>query len=201
MPASCGPAPIRHVMVPVAAAVAAGIIGDRLASQPLSLLILCGFILAGGWGFAARACGPSRLTAALLLAWIACLGAARHHLFWSVALPDDLSLFAGEEPRLVKLRATLADQPEIISPTGKASRSAWMHHESSAATLRCHDLVSGSTLVPVSGQAALRVSGQLLHAEVGDEVEVCGWLMRPAPRAIPVPSIRLNSCGGRESAA
>ena len=54
-----------------------------------------------GWGFAARALGPSRLAAALLLVWIACLGAARHHLFWSVALPDDLSLFTGKEPRLV----------------------------------------------------------------------------------------------------
>ena len=181
MPASCGPAPIRHAMVPVAAAVAAGIIGDRLVGQPLSVWILCGFILAAGWGFAARAFGPSRLAAALLLVWIACLGAARHHLFWSVALPDDLSLFAGKEPRLVKLRATLADQPEIISPSGQAARSAWMRHETSAVTLRCHDLVSGSTLVPVSGRAGLRVSGQLLHADVGDEVEVYGWLMRPAP--------------------
>ncbi len=201
MPASCGSAPIRHAMVPVAAAVAAGIIGDRLVPQPLGVWILCGFILAGGWGFAARACGPSRLAAALLLVWIACLGAARHHLFWSVALPDDLSLFAGEEPRLVKLRATLADQPEIISPSGQAARSAWMRHETSAVTLRCQELISGSTPVPVSGRAALRVSGQLLHADVGDEVEVCGWLMRPAPRAIPVPSTRPNSCGGRGSAA
>jgi competence protein ComEC len=185
MPASCGPAPIRHAMVPVAAAVAAGIIGDRLAPQPLSVWILCGFILAAGWGFVARVFGPSRLAAAFLLVWIACLGAARHHLIWSVALPDDLSLFAGKEPRLVKLRATLADQPEIISPSGQAARSAWMRHETSAVTLRCHDLISGSTLVPVSGRAALRVSGQLLHADVGDEVEVYGWLMRPAPARNP----------------
>jgi competence protein ComEC len=185
MPASCGPAPIRHAMVPVAAAVAAGIIGDRLVPQPLGVWILCALMLAAGWGFVARAFGPSRLAAALLLVWIACLGAARHHVFWSVALPDDLSLFAGEEPRLVKLRATLADQPEIISPSGKAARSAWMRHETSAVTLRCHDLISGSTLVPVSGRAALRVSGQILHADVGDEVEVCGWLMRPAPARNP----------------
>lgn len=172
-------------MVPVATAIGAGILADRWLSAPLQSWMLLAVVATACWRIAAWRGGRSQLAAGLLLLGIACLGGARHHLFWSVAAPDDLSLFTGEEPRLVRLQATLADQPEIISPPAKAAHSAWVHHDTSAATLSCRRIFSGDTILPVSGRAALRVSGHLLQADVGDEIEVCGWLMRPQPLRNP----------------
>ena len=168
-------------MVPVATAIGAGILADRWLSAPLGSWMSVAVVSAAAWGIAAWRGGRPRLAAGLLLLWIACLGGTRHHLFWSIAAPDDLSLFADDEPRLVRLQATLVDQPEIIPPSAKAAHSAWVHHDTSAVTLCCHRVVSGGADLPVSGRAALRVSGHLLHADVGDEIEVCGWLMRPQP--------------------
>jgi competence protein ComEC len=126
-----------------------------------------------------------RLTAGILFCGIVCLGGARHHLFWSIAAPDDVSLFAGDEPRLVKVRALLADEPEIIAPSAKAARSTWAHHDTSAAAIDCRRMISGDEEEPVSGRAALRVNGHLLHVHVGDEIEICGWLVRPQPARNP----------------
>ena len=125
------------------------------------------------------------MTAGILLCSLVCLGGARHHLFWSIAAPDDLSLFAGDEPRLVKVRGLLVNEPEIISPSVKAARSTWAHHDTSAAMIDCHGLAAGDAEEPVSGRAALRVNGHLLHVHVGDEIEICGWLVRPQPARNP----------------
>jgi competence protein ComEC len=172
-------------MVPVATALGVGILADHWFPVPLGSWMVFAAVSASAWGIVAWRGWATRRSAGLLLVWIACLGAARHHLFWSIAAPNDLSLFADDEPRLVRLQATLADQPEIISPPTSAARFAWMHHDTSAATLRCSRLLAGATDLPVSGKAALRVSGHLLHVDVGDEIEVCGWLMRPQPARNP----------------
>ena len=113
------------------------------------------------------------------------MGGARHHVFWSTAEPDDLSAFAGEEPRLVRLVGTLVDQPEVMTPPVRASRSIWAQHDTTAATLACRSVVSSGRERPVTGRAALRVSGQLPDFNVGDEIEICGWLVRPQPARNP----------------
>ena len=83
--------------------------------------------------------GP-RLAGGFLLCWVMCLGGARHHLFWSTAEPDDLSLFAKDEPRLVRLSATLVDQPEIIL----ANRSRFAFGLG-AARHECGDLLAAAS--------------------------------------------------------
>jgi competence protein ComEC len=168
-------------MVPVATAFGAGILADHWLSAPLSGWMCLAMGLAAAWGIAAWRGWRAELATGVLLIWIGCLGGARHHLFWSTDASDDVSLYADDEPRLVRLQATLIDQPEIISPSTKAARSAWVHYDTSAVTLRCQRILSAKESLPVSGRAALRVSGHLLHVDVGDEIEVCGWLVRPQP--------------------
>jgi competence protein ComEC len=176
----------RPPLVPVALAIGTGIFVDRCWSQPLAAWICTAVLCVLACGVAAVWRRSSlRLTAGLLLCSIACLGGARHHLFWSTAAPDDLSLFAGDEPKLVRLVGTVVEQPEVITPFVRASRSAWAQHDTTATTLACRRMVSEGKELSVSGRAALRVKGALADVNVGDEIEVCGWLVRPQPARNP----------------
>ena len=192
---------LRHPLIPIAVAIGSGIIVDRTWSPSFVALICLAAVSTAAWLFATWRRSDRRVTAGLLFCWVICLGAARHHLFWSTAESDDVFAFAGEEPRLVRLVGTLVDQPQVITPPIRASRSVWAQHDSTAATLACLSVVSSGRELPVTGRAALRVIGRLPDVNVGDEIEVCGWLARPQPRAIRAPSTRRNFIDGRESAA
>jgi competence protein ComEC len=181
MTAVIEPKRLRHPLVLVAIALATGIFVDRYGPPSLAHWIGLGAFSAIAWAIVTGRRSRGLFAGGFLLCWILCLGGARHHLFWSTAEPDDLSLFTSDEPQLVRLSATLVDEPEIISPTVRASRSVWARHDTSTATLACRSIVSEGRELPVSGRSALRVSGHLLHVHVGDEIEVCGWLVRPQP--------------------
>jgi hypothetical protein len=52
-------------------------------------------------------------------------------------------------------------------------------------TLDCRSLVSGAETLPSTGAVRLEVSGHLLHARVGDLVDVVGRLEQPGPQRNP----------------
>jgi len=179
MTAVMEPKRLRHPLVPVAIALGTGIFSDRCWPLSLAAWMSLAAFSAVAWAILTWRRSSAWLAGGFLLCWVMSLGGARQHLVWSTVERDDLSLFANDEPQLVRLSATLVDEPEIISPMVRASRSAWAQHDTSAATLLCSSIVSEGRELSVSGRAALRVGGHLLHVHVGDEIEVCGWLIRP----------------------
>ena len=195
------PKRLRHPLVPVAIAIGTGVFTDRCWPLSLAAWMSLAAFSAVAWAILTWRRSSAWLAGGFLLCWVLCLGGARHHLFWSIAEGDDLSLFTTDEPQLVRLSATLVDEPEIVSPTVRASRSVWAQHDTSAATLLCSSIASEERELSVSGRAALRVSGHLLHVHVGDEIEVCGWLVRPQPAHNPAPSMRPTFIDDKESAA
>jgi competence protein ComEC len=176
--------PIRHPAVALALALAAGIACDHLwpAALQVWLLLAAGLALARVWLVRSQFAKGS---AAVLLLGCVCLGGARHHLAWSAAADNDLSLFASDEPRLVRVTGTLLDRPDVISHEASNMRSGWPRPDASTATLRAARLSGGGNDVVVSGRALIHVSGHLVHCDVGDEVEVCGWLSLPSPAKNP----------------
>lgn len=168
----------RHPIVPVALALIVGIALDHWMPLPLTVWLLAAGVAALGWGIASGV-NAARVAAALLLIWMVLFGGARHHVFWSTAAPNDVSVFADEEPRLVRLSGIIADQPEISSPPGASTRSPWARSDSTTATLACRQITAAGENFEVSGRAELRITGHMLHAQEGDEVEVNGWLARP----------------------
>jgi len=168
----------RAPAVPTALAFGAGIVAD---SQ-----IACGLF---GWLASAAAflllwlalfcSGRNRGSALALLAGLACLGAAWHHLHWSTLAPDDLSLFATERPQPVRLIGILENEPAIIPKREAVLQSAIPQYDRTRCLVRGVWLVENSRTIPVSGRAQLEVSGHLLHAHLGDEVEIFGHLSRP----------------------
>jgi competence protein ComEC len=168
----------------MALALAAGIVCDHFwpATLRFWLLAAAGLALARVWlvryPFA-------RESAALLLICCLCLGGARHHLAWSAVSDNDLALFASDESRLVRVTGILLDRPEVISREASNARSAWPRPDASTATLLAERLSGGGNDLAVSGRTLLHIGGHLVHCDVGDEVEVCGWLSLPSPAKNP----------------
>src|SRR5262245_60673394 len=100
----------RAPLVPAALAVTAGVVLDRYASLPLasSLLTASGALIA--WAVT-RAGGRPGLPLVYLAVAGGAAGAAWHHYRRDVYAPDDVGHLAPTEPRAVKLRGTLDEEP------------------------------------------------------------------------------------------
>lgn len=179
----------RRPAVPVAVCFATGIALDRLLTLAFLPWIAAGVLLVIGWLCQYRR-GRRASAAALLLACCVCVGAARHHRHWSTVRPDDVSLFASDEPAPVRLVATLASQPTIRRRESDGLGSAWPQFDKTICTLHCRSIIPGDGRnregpIPVSGMAQLQVTGHLLHVGVGDRVEILGWMARPGATSNP----------------
>jgi competence protein ComEC len=156
-----------------------GVAADRFADLRIGLWLGLGILMLAAWIglFVRRALGPG---AACLLAGIACAGGAWHHLHWSAVQANDLSAYAAETPQAVRLVGTLRTQPVIVPKPESTAASAIPEYDRTLCTLDCRALVLLDRTLSVSGRARLEVSGHLLHAQAGDEVEVFGALALPA---------------------
>lgn len=176
--ASSPPARRRAPAVPIAVAVAAGVAfdhccgGDVRIWLALSLFLLAGWVLASSRRF--------RFAGVLLLAACAAAGAGWHHLQWSAVRGDHLAGFASDIPRPVRLTGRLVDQPFLIPKKTPQFRDALPEYDRTLATIECTQLIQGEKSIEVSGLARLEVSGHLLHARAGDEVELVGSFARPS---------------------
>ncbi|MGH7127906.1 MAG: ComEC/Rec2 family competence protein, partial [Planctomycetaceae bacterium] len=168
-------APARSPALPVAAAFIAGVLFDDWAGPAFLFWLAFAFVAWAAWLVVFRR-GRDRAAPVLLLLCCAAAGGARHHLFLSVRGDDDVSLFATEDGTPVRLIGTLVDQPAVRGKSSDPLASAWPRADQSTCTLRCDAIIAGDKTVPVSGQARLTIEGHLLHATLGDRVEVRGWL-------------------------
>jgi competence protein ComEC len=165
-------------------ALAAGIACDHFRPAALGTWLLAATLFTIAWWIVARL-RPDRESAALLLLCLVCLGGARHHLCWSVAADNDLSLFASDEPRLVRVVGTLRERPEVVSHESSGTRYAWPRPDASTAILEVESLCGGRDDCPASGRALIHGSGHLVQCDVGDRVEARGWLSLPSPAKNP----------------
>lgn len=174
----------RCPAVPVAVSFAVGILLDRWLHPSWLTWLVMGLFLTSHW-LACHIGRSERMAAVLLFGCCLCVGGARHHVFRSAARDDDVSLFASEEGKPVRLTGTLITQPFFVSRKDKAIRSAWPQFDRTLCTVDCRSILTDRNEIPVSGLARLTVTGHVLHADVGDEVEIRGWLWRPGGPANP----------------
>ena len=102
------------------------------------------------------------------------MGDARHHQFWSIARPNDISTFAADEPKLVRLTGRGVSQPWIRPAEDDNGSLSLPRSDKSICLLECRFLETAGERIPVSGRARLTVIGHLLHVQVGDGVRVQG---------------------------
>ena len=168
----------RQPAILVAVCFMFGIALDRLLDLPWTLWMIAGAGTAVCW-IVFHLKKNSVVGLASLLGCFLLLGGARHHLFWSTSQSHEIFFFATEDSQLVNLTGTIATQPQITPRKEEPIPSAWGQTNRTRCLVRCESISSEGSRIPVSGLAQLNVSGQLLYVEVGDEVQVRGWLSHP----------------------
>lgn len=176
--------PRRAPAVAVAAAFACGIALDRGAGFEVTAWLVAGALVWIAW-CAAFWQRSSRAAAATLVAACFVAGGARHHLHWSIRPENDIARYAADEPRLARIEGIVAAQPWIKGADPQGLGPGGMQADLTVALIECRRLDSDTGPISVAGLVRASVAGHLLHAHVGDRVEVQGWLSAPPQPANP----------------
>lgn len=176
------PPPVRLLiwespLVPVALAVTAGLVVDRYFDVPTTLFWI-GLVMAGSLAVGCAALWPHRVVPCL---WVACgcLAGLHHHTFRSAFPADDVGWLTTSEPRLMRLRGWLAEEPTPFRQPRPTPLTPYPQPEPSRSVLRVHEIENMGVWQPASGKILLVVDGPLADLHIGDEVEVLGWLQSP----------------------
>ncbi|MCA9075777.1 MAG: ComEC/Rec2 family competence protein [Planctomycetaceae bacterium] len=164
--------------LPVALSFVAGIAVDRVTELPFpfwAALCLLTWIICRS----VTATRPIATTILLLVSCVA-LGGMRHHLRWSTVSPSDVSGYAGENGTSVQLVGIIASPVSVRAADHSDMTPPWMQIDRSQCDLECERLVSLADDIPITGRLRLIVTGHVLHANVGDRVEVTGLLVTPS---------------------
>jgi competence protein ComEC len=164
-------------LLPFAVALTAGIVADRYGS-----------VTSAAW-FSTAAAGIAvavfafRRNPALSLSglWLCAGGlAGAYHHGWRNDYPaDDIGNVAAVEPKLVRLRGSLAEEPFARKHPSANPLVSRPRPDVAICVVEVTGLEVEGGWAPASGKARLTVEGPLDGLHVGDEVEVTGWLARP----------------------
>ncbi len=172
------------------------VVRRRAPAVPVVLAFVLGIVVDAnvatvgwwGWAFSATAllfaglmwwlCDSRLLTCSLLLVVVG-VGAVRHHDIWFVGEPNDIRLFAQEEPRPARVIGTIAERPQLIRELDEGSSRPWASRERSVLVIECRKLRDGDQWLDVTGGVRVDVSGLASKLRIGDEVELLGRLSLP----------------------
>lgn len=175
-------------------AVAIGIVIDRYA-RPAGLIAAEG----SGWFFAAGAISGIALAAWwwawrrrrdtvaawLLLMSAATLGAAWHHLNWSLFGATEIGRYAAYESAPACIEAVARESPERVTAPPPTPLRAIPVGERSRMLVDVTGIRDGRAWRPATGICQISVEGHLLGVRPGDTLRVYGQLARPAPPLNP----------------
>src|SRR5437868_6830493 len=173
----------RAPLVPVALAVTAGILLDRVLVLPLPFSAATLLIALAGF-FVERRRRPDRAVFLLWLAFAA-LGAFHHRQHHDLVPADDVSHLAAEEPRLLRLRGQFATEPVVVRQTHHDPLRTLDRPDPTQAVLSVTHVQDRDDWLSASGRVRLTVAGPLDELHAGDGIEVLGWLSAPAPPGNP----------------
>ena len=168
-PATRPPPEPRRPAVAVAAALAAGVLIDRLIAPPATVP------LAVAVGGSAAALLVPKLRRPALAAAIAAAGCLNHAAAWRGVPADDLSRRVTDESRLVRVVGTLADAPRAYE---KLDRPSWEDPRRAVFTLSADRVEDELGDFAVSGDVRISVQGPPPRLHAGDRAAVTGWLGR-----------------------
>jgi competence protein ComEC len=164
-------------LVPFATAVTAAIVFDRYLPISSSVwLVLAGI---GGLIWLAAFRRNDLLALVALWTFAGSLGGAYHHAWRNEFAADDIGNIAGVEPKLVRVRAALDDDPFVRRHAKDDSLVSRPRSDVTVVNLVISAVESDGTWQTASGNARLTVEGSMPDLHVGDDVEVTGWLSQP----------------------
>lgn len=174
----------RAPLVPAALALTAGIVADRYLSIPERDYLFAAVAALAAWAIC-RLGRHNGLALVYLLLAVVAFGGFYHYWRHDFLQPDDISTHAAEDPRLVRVRGVVAEEPVVARRKPRSALQQLPRPETSRAVLRVTHLRQPDDWISVSGRVRLVVEGKLTSIHVGDEVEIAGWLRRPEPPMNP----------------
>ena len=168
----------RTPLVTISLALAAGIALDAwLPGNPQISFGLAATSLVV-W-FLLRRAKQDRAALLVLLIALVATGTLHHHNSGKFVLSEDVLHLTGRQKRLVRLTGIITSAPRLRP-------SASIHDAGRPTTLldlRCTCYDAGPQLshrkTRIRGHLQLVVRGRALHLQVGDRIEVTGWLQKP----------------------
>jgi competence protein ComEC len=171
-------------LVPVAISLTGGIILDRYAEVPIGFSLVV--VLAGLIAWAATRLGKaSPLALIYLVISITAFGAAYHHWQRDVYPADDIGNFASQDPRPVRLRGVIVEEPAVAWRRPWDPLRSFESSNTTHAVLQVTHLQGHGEWVGVSGRAQMSVGENWQRFHVGDQVQVDGRLLAPQGPANP----------------
>lgn len=182
------PPPVRDLvwespLVPVAVAVTIGLLIDRNGLLPVFVQWI-GLAIAMGTAAGCFARWPAATMPAL---WV-CSGwaaALYHHAYRHAYPADDIGWLAEAEPKLVRLRGWVIEEPTRPLPPPTPAFVPYPRTEPARSVLRVQQVQIREQWHAASGKAYLTAEGSLDGIRLGDEVEVFGWIQAPQGPANP----------------
>jgi competence protein ComEC len=176
-------------LVIVFAAVAAGIVIDRFG-RPAGFLAtggsawfvtwwcLCGASLVVWWWAQRRQ--RDVLAAYVLLTSAAALGAAWHHMNWSLFGEREIGRYAFDDPAPACIEAVARESPKRVAAPPPTPLRAIPTGERSRILVDVARIRNGRDWQPASGVCQISLEGHLLNVSPGDSLRVYGQLACPA---------------------
>lgn len=164
-------------LVPFAAAATAGIVADRYIDIPSVPFLVVAGVGAIVWLAALRR--QDLVAPAGLWILVGGLAGAYHHAWRNDFPADDLGNIAAVEPRLVRVRGAIDDEPSVRRHPKNDPLVTRPTNDPTVTTLKVDALEAEGHWVSATGNVRLTVEGPLTSLHVGDRVEVTGWLSRP----------------------
>lgn len=160
---------------------ATGILLDSLLGLPPACwwvtMFLCGLgFLLPSFGKPAT---PTRSLTLLLL--FMAIGGIRHHGSQSVRQRNNILGFANFEPTPVRLEGIICSSIDIIEAERGPGIPPWMEIDTSRFQLEVEQIADGQSLIKASGVVRVDLNGHLVHAQIGDRIELLGELSRASP--------------------
>ncbi len=140
-----------------------------------------------GLGFLLQGPGNSATTTrslSLLLLFMA-VGGVRHHEFQSVRQQNNIQGFAQFEPAPVRLVGIICSSIDIIEAEHGPGIPPWMEVDTSRFQFEVEQIADGESLIKASGVVRVDLNGHLIHARIGDRIELLGEISKAAPPKNP----------------
>jgi len=167
----------RAPLVPVALAASVGLLADRYIGVPLAPGLIVSVVALVGW-LCTRTTAPH-----VALGWqLVCAGAiaaTHHHTHRHAFGDDDIGRFTKDAPAAIRVRGTLAEEPDRFRPPRHDPLLTVQRTATSTGVLDVSAVDGVGGWQPASGRVRLAVEGRLDGLHCGDVVEVRGRITRP----------------------
>lgn len=182
--ARASPRILYQPLVTVAAALAAGIVLDRVQPAPANVWWLASLTALTVWRWSIHRINE-RASALVLLAAVALSGAAWHHVRWNLYSPVDVSRGFAEEAGPVAIELVALEAPRRMAAPPFDPMRAVTPPERGRLTAHVLSIRDRARWRPAAGATTLSVDGHLLGVHAGDRLRVFGQMARPRPPANP----------------